>query len=107
MEIHQKPRSHQLPIGFSCFNDAGFAEKDTSNVTANVWMELTSPTPFLWDGISNLVIAVDENTPNWGNTPHGQAIQQQQIRAFTITMILQIPTLSTTGSQRQKHLKWV
>ncbi|HQP02900.1 MAG TPA: hypothetical protein PK337_11440, partial [Bacteroidia bacterium] len=69
-----------------------FAGTIPANVTANVWMELTLPTPFLWDGISNLVIAVDENTPNWGNTPHGQAIQQQQIRAFTITMILQIPT---------------
>ena len=46
-----------------------FAGTIPANVTANVWMELTLPTPFLWDGISNLVIAVDENTPNWGNTP--------------------------------------
>lgn len=41
-----------------------------TNVTANVWMEITLPTPFLWDGTSNLVIAVDENTPNWGNNPN-------------------------------------
>ncbi len=39
------------------------------NVTfpsANNWMEITLTTPFQWDGISNIVIAIDENTSNWG-----------------------------------------
>ncbi|HMN06290.1 MAG TPA: GEVED domain-containing protein, partial [Flavobacteriales bacterium] len=40
-----------------------------ANTTANVWMELTLTTPFFWDGTSNLVVAVDENTAGWGNTP--------------------------------------
>lgn len=41
-----------------------------ANVTANNWIELTLSAPFLWDGTSNLVVAVDENTPNYGNTPN-------------------------------------
>ncbi|MCZ2338849.1 MAG: hypothetical protein LC127_11830, partial [Chitinophagales bacterium] len=40
-----------------------------ANVTANQWMEITLDTPFDWDGTSNLVIAVDENTPTWGTSP--------------------------------------
>lgn len=32
---------------------------------AGNWMEITLATPFLYDGSSNLVIAVDENTPGW------------------------------------------
>lgn len=40
-----------------------------ANTVANQWLEITLATPFLWDGISNLVVAVDENTPDYGNTP--------------------------------------
>jgi hypothetical protein len=29
------------------------------------WMELTLTTPFLWDGTSNLIVAVDENTASY------------------------------------------
>ena len=29
------------------------------------WFTITFPTPFYWDGTSNLVVAVDENTPGW------------------------------------------
>jgi len=39
------------------------------NVTANTWVELTLSTPFLWDGSSNLVITVLDNTLGWGNLP--------------------------------------
>jgi len=35
---------------------------------ANQWFEITLPTPFLWDGTSNLVVAVDENSPSWNCT---------------------------------------
>ena len=30
-------------------------------------MEITLNTPFLWDGVSNILVAVDENQFNWGN----------------------------------------
>ena len=39
-----------------------------NNVTANTWMEITLATPFAWDG-SNVVIAIAENTPDYGNNP--------------------------------------
>ncbi len=46
----------------------------TFPTTINNWMEITLATPFVWDGTSNLVIAVDENvagyncTVNWAST---------------------------------------
>ncbi|MBW7867141.1 MAG: T9SS type A sorting domain-containing protein [Brumimicrobium sp.] len=40
------------------------------NVTANDWLEIQFNSNFLWDGVSNIVIAVDQNTPSWGNTPN-------------------------------------
>ncbi|HNM34768.1 MAG TPA: hypothetical protein PKJ70_01065, partial [Chitinophagaceae bacterium] len=39
------------------------------NVSANVWIELTLSTPFLWDGSSHLAITVMDNTLGWGNAP--------------------------------------
>jgi hypothetical protein len=33
--------------------------------TGTGWFTITLPTPFFWDGTSNLVVAIDENTPNW------------------------------------------
>ena len=32
---------------------------------ANSWVELVLTTPFQWDGVSNVVVAVDENTASW------------------------------------------
>ncbi|MCY0970295.1 fibronectin type III domain-containing protein [Chryseobacterium wangxinyae] len=32
------------------------------------WVEIPLTTPFTWDGISNLVVAVDENSPSWSCT---------------------------------------
>src|SRR5690606_19392851 len=40
-----------------------------ANTTANSWIEITLSTPFTWDGISNIVIAIDENTAGWGGSP--------------------------------------
>jgi len=46
-------------------------------MTAGTWVEIPLATPFLWDGTSNVVIAVDENTPgtsctaNWGSYSAG------------------------------------
>ncbi|WP_343634501.1 T9SS type A sorting domain-containing protein [Fluviicola sp.] len=34
---------------------------------ANSWVEVTLATPFLWDGVSNVVVAVDENAPGFVN----------------------------------------
>ncbi|CAM4112289.1 GEVED domain-containing protein [Flavobacterium antarcticum] len=39
-----------------------------ANLVANEWMEITLDTPFVWDG-SNVVIAIAENTEDWGNSP--------------------------------------
>ncbi|MCY0978813.1 fibronectin type III domain-containing protein [Chryseobacterium wangxinyae] len=47
------------------------------NMTGGSWVELTLTTPFVWNGTSNIVIAVDENasgyscTQNWGNYAAG------------------------------------
>lgn len=46
-----------------------FAGQIAANVTANQWMEITLTTPFAWDGSSNIVVAVDENTSTWGSAP--------------------------------------
>lgn len=35
---------------------------------ANNWLEITLATPFVWDGVSNLVVGVDENKPGSGAT---------------------------------------
>ncbi|MFZ1617620.1 MAG: GEVED domain-containing protein [Flavobacteriales bacterium] len=35
---------------------------------AGEWMNLTLTTPFAWDGVSNIVVAVDENTPSYSCT---------------------------------------
>jgi len=37
-------------------------------MTDGTWVELPLATPFTWDGISNLVVAVDENSANWSCT---------------------------------------
>lgn len=48
-----------------------------ANMTNGTWVELTLTNPFVWDGTSNIVIAVDENvsgyscTQNWGDYPAG------------------------------------
>jgi hypothetical protein len=36
--------------------------------TGTGWFKITFPTPFYWDGTSNLVVAVDENTPSYTST---------------------------------------
>lgn len=46
-------------------------------ITAGTWIEIPLSTPFLWDGVSNVVIGVDENstgtscTANWGSYSAG------------------------------------
>lgn len=40
---------------------------DLSAPSGNSWLEITLDTPFLYDGTSNLVVAVDENTPGFSN----------------------------------------
>lgn len=41
---------------------------------AGNWMEITFATPFLWDGTSNLVVAVDENKASYGTLVYWGAI---------------------------------
>jgi len=38
------------------------------NMTSGSWVEIPLTTPFIWDGTSNIVIAVDENSPDWSCT---------------------------------------
>lgn len=38
----------------------------------NVWNEITFTTPFIWNGTSNLIVAVDENQSNWGTLAYWQ-----------------------------------
>ncbi|WP_297868830.1 GEVED domain-containing protein, partial [uncultured Flavobacterium sp.] len=38
------------------------------------WMEITFATPFLWDGTSNLVVAVDENKDSYGSSVYWGAL---------------------------------
>ena len=38
------------------------------NMVAGTWVEITLNVPFIWDGVNNLVIAVDENVPNYSCT---------------------------------------
>ncbi|MBX7180104.1 MAG: hypothetical protein K1X32_11115, partial [Saprospiraceae bacterium] len=40
-----------------------------ATVTNGVWMEITLTTPFVYDGTSNIVVAIDENTSTYGNSP--------------------------------------
>lgn len=35
---------------------------------AGNWLQVTLTTPFEWDGVSNLVVAIDENQASWGST---------------------------------------
>lgn len=37
-------------------------------MTDGAWVEIPLTTPFAWDGTSNLVVAVDENSPSWSCT---------------------------------------
>jgi hypothetical protein len=37
----------------------------TIPTVANGWTEITLTTPFLWDGVSNVVVGVDENIPGY------------------------------------------
>lgn len=49
---------------------ANMSQVFTGDLTApagNNWLEITLDTPFLYDGTSNLVVAVDENTPGFSN----------------------------------------
>lgn len=40
-----------------------------ANVVSNTWMEINLTTSFVWDGTSNLVVAIREKTPGWGGSP--------------------------------------
>ena len=46
-----------------------FSGQIIANTVANDWLEITLTTPFTWDGTSNIVIAIDENTPDYGGSP--------------------------------------
>ncbi|WP_326985023.1 fibronectin type III domain-containing protein [Chryseobacterium sp. MYb264] len=35
------------------------------NMTSGTWVEIPFSAPFIWDGNSNIVVAVDENSPNY------------------------------------------
>ena len=39
-------------------------------MNANAWTCLQFETPFLYDGVSNIALIVDDNSGNWSNSPH-------------------------------------
>lgn len=48
-----------------------------ANVIAGEWLEITLDTAFQWDGTSNIVVAVNETTANWGSNPNWAAYTLQ------------------------------
>lgn len=68
---------HTTKTGFSDVNDfipiASLSQVYSStildNTTANNWITITLSTPFVWNGSDNIIIAIDENTSGWGNSP--------------------------------------
>ncbi len=42
----------------------------TVNMTGGLWTVIEFDTPFVYDGISNLVLTTDDNTGSWSNSPH-------------------------------------
>lgn len=39
-----------------------------TTTASDTWYEMTLATPYMWDGTSNLVVAVHENSPSWTST---------------------------------------
>ncbi|BAP33506.1 uncharacterized protein CHSO_4469 [Chryseobacterium sp. StRB126] len=39
-------------------------------MTSGTWVTIPLTSPLLWDGTSNIVVAVDENAPNYSSTPY-------------------------------------
>lgn len=39
-----------------------------ATTASDTWYEMTLATPYMWDGASNLVVAVHENSPSWTST---------------------------------------
>jgi hypothetical protein len=39
-------------------------------MVSGTWVTIPLTSPLLWDGTSNIVVAVDENVPNYSATPY-------------------------------------
>ncbi|WP_435523928.1 hypothetical protein [Chryseobacterium indoltheticum] len=48
-------------------------------MTAGTWVTIPLATPFLWDGTSNVVVAVDENSTGTSCTANWEVILQERI----------------------------
>lgn len=48
----------------------------SDEVTADEWLEITLEEAFEWDGESNIVIAIDQNTEDWGDNPNWAGYDQ-------------------------------
>ena len=46
----------------------------TVTMTANAWTFFQFSTPFVYDGTSNLVLVLDDNTGTWSSSPHMQCL---------------------------------
>lgn len=55
-------------------------------MTAGTWVEIPLTTPFIWNGTDNIVIAVDENAPDYSCTAYWEAIMQGQTEVYYITV---------------------
>jgi hypothetical protein len=51
--------------------------------TGTGWFKITFPTPFYWDGVSNLVVAVDENTAGYTSTMPWQTTTRTGTRSIS------------------------
>ena len=51
-------------------------------VSGTGWFKITFGTPFYWDGTSNIVVGIDENTPSWYCTASWQATSRSGTRGL-------------------------
>ncbi|MFA6152683.1 MAG: hypothetical protein WC716_15270, partial [Chitinophagaceae bacterium] len=54
----------------------------TVTPTGTGWFKITFATPFYWDGTSNLVVGIDENTPSWYCTASWQSTGRSGTRSI-------------------------
>ncbi|MGQ3133289.1 MAG: PKD domain-containing protein [Flavobacteriales bacterium] len=73
---------------------------------AGNWLEITLGTPFLWDGVSNIVVAVDENQSNWNCTINWRVTSTTGNRAiyFRDDSNNPNPASPPTATGRQTHI---
>lgn len=70
--------NHWVP--FSAFSEV--FSGNISALTAGEYLEIELDEPFVWDGVSNIVVAVDENTPGYSCTQDWYAFYPSTTRGL-------------------------